>query len=44
MLIFILSKFNAVGEGHRIPLNERQPISLDKNYAEGHKQTQEEML
>jgi hypothetical protein len=38
MLIFILSKFNAVGEGHRNPLNERQLISLGKSYAEGHRQ------
>jgi hypothetical protein len=41
MLIFILSKFNAVGEGHN-PLNETKPVSLCKSYAEGHKQTQDD--
>jgi len=44
MLIFILSKFNALGEGNRNPLNERKPVSLGKDYAEDHKQTQEDRL
>jgi len=44
MLIFILSKFNVLGEGHRNPLNERKRVSLGKSYAEGHKRTQEDRL